>query len=1424
MSSHSSDGPDAGPATGDDGDEATCVSSRLRQDAIHVFAAGNDGVRNHVASDVGGLPTCLKCDMAAASTGVPTTGLDTAHPLLAGTCLNGNLTICGGCATKTILIADAASNADTMETPDDIGQACIEIIEAAGMSVPAARAAFAACYKQDDDTAVMHDLLKGLGKRGWLPRLFDTLGWWPNLTVCEDAGGVHIQLEPNSVYATAMLAQTRFLICLSETASAAGKGKITKAATAHRQEFLANSTTALDEFDVNDGNFPMPMKELLDRCGLWDQTFDHAYDSQPLASLSSFSRTAAFHEFGQLMERLDALSGVADACCCADAQALGEEFFVPSADIRDMRLQFLNKFLDCIAPPLRFPIALGLASPIHRVYVSDQGVIGRCITPIDWVACLTMTRVYLPWPAAKVTEWTERCGRVGYFICPTAFSLDVEVDHSFEDIRSNTSYASKGLRKWTLDTTIAAVKSACSAGNKSVGARTLKKALRTAASSVAASAAVACGAADMARRLLPSMENVLDWVAGAPDGISDPGGETSHSDGGFSDGNLGGDTDEAMEYIDGCDDKFNILIPSRCWKLCNAVQASQLAALMYRANSAEGKDSAANASIKALVAKVFKKGNKSKGNKSATVTTKRTDPRVWSRDILARDNLKPTDLPVPMRDTMAKQLQEFLCALHKDAKDPDSSTAHDSTVTIRNMVNGMAKAAMGSSDHCDGNDATDAAEGKATRKKAPRTANTVKGGHGTKRAHRKTVKCKAAAKKLSAVETEADIDNAINVWLEVVGKKLTEKDVPPGIRMVATKKQMAEVLRLHRHSIKGGVAGFPCGMALRELLKHLRRKCVSSTPKRQASRSIFASTGTSRRIFASSDGGSSTDGEQAKLRVTFSDMKISDSGHKRSQRESKGARDLGKDGPYSSSSSGSNSSDSEMDTCTDSENEQQRRRRLRRERRERQDAKRRRKRRHKRARRQAEKQKQLDDKAKAIKKRRMNYKRDDKGELYTGPNRAFAVVGRLAVDDTNDDDDSGLGRDSSGDDTGSDSSGTSSDESGDGAAANGDMPMPVIPTTMDAEKLDQYSSLTKSGGVTYVADDVDQYNARGVINKLVEHGFKAAKKGWRPSAAMCMEFRKGKFQKNTKASISFEFNENGDKSGWKQKNDTNLTAPHILCRETFRYVTGEAIQRALEMAEQLRDEVVEAHAARKGADHIRKLADRATFYVSAEVAWSSFRAGVLRRWDRIYDPTVARSTRLTNNTQIANYCNWVLRTLIRDNVFVHMWDAQFFKDVQNRAAPIPSASSQLRDDIAVPEINALAGYTDSSNGGGGGGGGGGGNGGGGRGGGRSGGGGGGGGGGSGRNGGRNGRSGGGGNGGGNGGGSGASACPHPKPSVLFANTCFRCGSTAHRTTTCTVPREESDMNAAQKAAYKAITQKRADAKKKRDDWFDQRRR
>ena len=60
--------------------------------------------------------------------------------------------------------------------------------------------------------------------------------------------------------------------------------------------------------------------------------------------------------------------------------------------------------------------------------------------------------------------------------------------------------------------------------------------------------------------------------------------------------------------------------------------------------------------------------------------------------------------------------------------------------------------------------------------------------------------------------------------------------------------------------------------------------------------------------------------------------------------------------------------------------------------------------------------------------------------------------------------------------------------------------------------------------------------------------------------------------------------------------------------------------------------------------------------------------------------------------------------------------------------------------------------------------------------------------------------------------------------MLFANTCFRCGSTEHKTMTCTVPREEGDMTPAQKTAYKAITKKRADAKKKRDDWFDQRRR
>ena len=60
MSSHSSAGPDAGPATDDDGGDATCVSSRLRSDAIHVFAAGNyDVITANAVKVIGNVKAAL---------------------------------------------------------------------------------------------------------------------------------------------------------------------------------------------------------------------------------------------------------------------------------------------------------------------------------------------------------------------------------------------------------------------------------------------------------------------------------------------------------------------------------------------------------------------------------------------------------------------------------------------------------------------------------------------------------------------------------------------------------------------------------------------------------------------------------------------------------------------------------------------------------------------------------------------------------------------------------------------------------------------------------------------------------------------------------------------------------------------------------------------------------------------------------------------------------------------------------------------------------------------------------------------------------------------------------------------------------------------------------------------------------------------
>jgi hypothetical protein len=310
------------------------------------------------------------------------------------------------------------------------------------------------------------------------------------------------------------------------------------------------------------------------------------------------------------------------------------------------------------------------------------------------------------------------------------------------------------------------------------------------------------------------------------------------------------------------------------------------------------------------------------------------------------------------------------------------------------------------------------------------------------------------------------------------------------------------------------------------------------------------------------------------------------------------------------------------------------------------------------------------------------------------------------------------------------------------------------------------------------------------MNKIVDRPWSKGGKYFAPTAELRREIQTGVTEQVGVAAITFAMNADDCNSGFKRIDDNNVTAPYIGCRETFRFVTEQAIARCKQMARRLHAQLRGARRRRLGSSVIRRLREQRDFYIASNAAWSTFRDGVLRRWDRAYDPTIGRSARVEINTNLSNYANWVLRALIRDNVFVARWNSEFFADVRNRRAPQPT-KKQLKDHIASAEIAALGAYQsggnskdtkkdtkkDKSKG------------------------------------------------------KGdvpntrrdLDACPHPSAHVLFAGTCYRCGATDHMTPTCPFPKEEADMTPAQLAKYKAIKSKREAASKKRDDWYKARR-
>ena len=388
---------------------------------------------------------------------------------------------------------------------------------------------------------------------------------------------------------------------------------------------------------------------------------------------------------------------------------------------------------------------------------------------------------------------------------------------------------------------------------------------------------------------------------------------------------------------------------------------------------------------------------------------------------------------------------------------------------------------------------------------------------------------------------------------------------------------------------------------------------------------------------------------------------------------------------------------------------------------------------------------------------------------------------RLSIREHDDDEDTGS-------DTGSNS--YCSSDSCDGASA-----LPVPPSTSNIGTV--IDSAGAVGGLYHVPSADSQHGSQRVVNVMVDMPFRLADPDHTPSLELRREITTCIFETVGCASITFQMNP-GDSTGFKRSNDNNVTAPYVGCRETFRFILSQAIERAKKMMAKMLANLRTATLDRLGTDVVHRARLHLNFYTAATAAWTTFRDGVLRRWSRAYDPTIGRASRIEINTQLCNYVNWCFRTLIRDNVLIVRWNAEFFADVRHRRAPTPS-KSQLKDHIADAEVAALGAYQSGGaapkpkdrsrdkrdkkrNGGGDGGG-----------------------------------------GRGGGGGGGGDACPHPSAHALFAGTCYRCGATDHMTPTCPVPRDESDMTPAQLAKYKAIKKKRDAAGKKRDDWFRGRR-